>query len=179
MYQRRQRFNHRTFHAQLAQTAKRQTGFTLLEILIAIVVLSIGLLGLAGLQANSLKNNNSAYQRTQASLLANEMLDRIRANRLGLAAGAYDALDSSSTSDPGCITSGCTPAQIAQYDAHDWSDRLDNLLPSGKGTVSGNGTNSIFTITVMWDDEHTGATGTNCSGNTAIDLTCFTLSTRP
>ncbi|HFE32669.1 MAG TPA: type IV pilus modification protein PilV [Gammaproteobacteria bacterium] len=158
---------------------QRQAGFTLLEILIALIILSIGLLGLAGLQANSLKNNNSAYQRTQASLLANEMLDRIRANRQGLETGAYDAIDSTSTSDPGCITSGCSNMQMAQYDAHDWSDRLANLLPSGQGTVSGGGANSVFTITVMWDDARTGATGTACSGDTSVDLTCFTLSTRP
>jgi len=128
------------------RTPQRQMGFTLLEILIALIILSIGLLGLAGLQANSLKNNNSAYQRTQASLLANEMLDRIRANRQGLEAGAYDAIDSTATSDPGCITSGCSSAQLAQYDA---------------------------------DDARTGATGTACSGDTSVDLTCFTLSTRP
>jgi len=158
---------------------QRQAGFTLLEILIALIILSIGLLGLAGLQANSLKNNNSAYQRTQASLLANEMLDRIRANRQGLAAGAYDAIDSTTTDDPGCITSGCSSTQMAQYDAHDWSTRLSSLLPSGQGTVSGGGANSVFTITVMWDDARTGATGTACSGDTSVDLTCFTLSTRP
>jgi len=52
-------------------------------------------------------------------------------------------------------------------------------LPSGQGTVSGGGANSVFTITVMWDDARTGATGTNCSGDTTVDLTCFTLSTRP
>jgi len=158
---------------------RRQGGFTLLEILIAIVILSIGLLGLAGLQATGLKNNYSAYQRTQASLLANEMLDRIRANRQGLEAGAYDNVDSTVTSDPGCITSGCSPAQMALHDAHDWATRLSDLLPAGRGRVSGAGGNSIFTITVMWDDERTGATGTDCSGNTAVDLTCFTLSTRP
>lgn len=161
------------------RTPLRQAGFTLLEILIALIILSIGLLGLAGLQANSLKNNNSAYQRTQASLLANEMLDRIRANRQGLAAGAYDVIDSTTTDDPGCITSGCSSTQMAQYDAHDWSGRLASLLPSGQGTVSGGGANSVFTITVMWDDARTGATGTACSGDTSVDLTCFTLSTRP
>ena len=160
------------------QVPQRQGGFTLLEILIALIILSIGLLGLAGLQANSLQNNNSAYQRTQASLLANEMLDRIRANRQGLEAGAYDALDSTTTSDPGCITSGCSSAQMAQHDAHDWGTRLGNLLPAGQGTVSGGGANPVFTITVMWDDARTGATGTECSGDTTADLTCFSLSTQ-
>jgi len=154
-------------------------GFTLIEVLIAIIVLSIGLLGLASLQANGLKNNTSAYQRSQATLLAGEMLDRIRANHVGKCAGAYDNLLAGSVSDPGCITGGCTPAQMAQYDAFQWSERVAALLPSGQGSVTGAGRDSIFTIIVMWDDERTGATGTNCSGNLAVDLTCFTLSTRP
>lgn len=157
----------------------RRRGFTLMEVLIAIIVMSIGLLGLASMQANGLKNTTSAYQRSQAILLANEMLDRIRANQVGMYSGAYDHLLDGATSDPGCITTGCSPAQMAQYDAFQWSRRVAALLPSGKGIVTGAGHNSIFTITVMWDDERTGATGTNCSGNPAIDLTCFTLSTRP
>jgi len=59
----------------------RQSGFTLLEVLVAILVLSIGLLGLAGLMASSIRNNHSAYQRTQATWLAYDMIDRMRVNR--------------------------------------------------------------------------------------------------
>src|SRR4030065_2717121 len=64
-------------------------GFTLLEVLVAIVVMSIGLLGLAGLMASSLKNSHSAYQRTQATWLAYDALDRMRANRQVALAGGY------------------------------------------------------------------------------------------
>jgi type IV pilus assembly protein PilV len=156
-----------------------QQGFTLLEVLIAMVVLSIGLLGLAGLQANSLKNNTSAYQRSQASIFAYEMLDRIRANHTGLVDGEYDDLMSGTTSDPGCITTGCTVAQMAQYDAYLWKTQLADTLPSGQGTVLGSGDGSVFTITVMWDDERSGVTGTDCSGDPTVDLTCFVLSTIP
>ncbi|HEC17811.1 MAG TPA: type IV pilus modification protein PilV [Gammaproteobacteria bacterium] len=157
---------------------RRQRGFTLMEVLISMVVLSIGLLGLAGLQVNSLKNNNSSYQRSQANLLANEIIDRIRANRAGLEAGYYDDLLGTTPTDPGCISTGCTVQQIAQYDAFLWSGELANRLPSGTGTVTGNGADSVFTITVMWDDERTGATGTACSGDSSVDLTCFVMSTR-
>lgn len=156
---------------------QRQRGFTLMEVLVSMVVLSIGLLGLAGMQVNGLKSNNSSYQRTQASLLANEMIDRIRANRAGLALGSYNNLLSATPSDPGCITSGCTVQQIAQYDAFLWSSEVASRLPSGTASVTGSGINSIFTITVMWDDDRTGVTGTNCSGNSSVDLTCFVMST--
>ena len=92
----------------LQRRIKSQRGFTLIEVLIAIVVLAIGLLGLAGLQASSLKNNTSAYTRSQAQLLAYDMLDRLRANREGVINGSYDDLLSSTPSDPNCITSGCS-----------------------------------------------------------------------
>ena len=68
-------------------------GFTLIEVLIAVLVLSIGLLGLASLQAASLKNNYGAYMRSQASILANDMADRIRSNPGSGVAGTGGALD--------------------------------------------------------------------------------------
>jgi type IV pilus assembly protein PilV len=151
-------------------------GFTMVEILVTIFVMAIGLLGLAGLQAGSLKSNTSAYTRSQAQLLAYDMLDRLRANREGVANGVYDDLMATTPSDPNCILSGCSVAQMAQHDAYEWSTRLAQLLPSGTGTVTGTGTGSVFTITVMWDDERTGATGTNCGDDPSVDLTCFTLS---
>jgi len=131
---------------------RRQRGFTLLEVLISMVVLSIGLLGLAGLQVTSLKNNNSSYQRSQANLLANEIIDRIRANRAGLELGYYDDLLGGTISYQACITSGCTTVQeIADYDAFLWSTEVADRLPLGTGSVTGNGADSIFTITVSWD----------------------------
>jgi type IV pilus assembly protein PilV len=151
-------------------------GFTMIEVLVAIFVLAIGLLGLAGLQASSLKNNTSAYTRSQAQLLAYDMLDRMRANQQGVTDGNYDDLLGTTPSNPSCISSGCSVAQLAQHDAYEWTTVLAQTLPSGTGLVTGNGAGSIFTITVMWDDERTGATGTNCSDDHSVDLTCFTLS---
>ena len=59
---------------------KKNTGFTLIEVLIAMIVLAVGLLGLAGLQATSLRNNQSAYNRIKATQLAYDIADRMRAN---------------------------------------------------------------------------------------------------
>lgn len=156
--------------------AKYTQGFTMIEVLIAIFVLAIGLLGLAGLQASSLKNNTSAYARSQAQLLAYDMLDRMRANIEGVKNGHYDDLFAVQPSDPNCIATGCSVAEISQHDGFEWSLLLSETLPSGTGLVKGNGKGSVFTITVMWDDDRSGATGEGCSNNHQIDLTCFTLS---
>ncbi|WP_455201813.1 type IV pilus modification protein PilV [Kaarinaea lacus] len=158
------------------QAVQTQSGFTMLEVLVAIVVLAFGLLGLAGLQADGLRNNTSAYMRSQATLMAYDMLDRMRANMQGVENGDYDTLLSTTPSDPGCISIGCSVALMSVHDAYEWSQQLAQLLPSGQGRVTGSGAGSVFTITVMWDDHRTGATGTNCSGDPKVDLTCFNLS---
>lgn len=159
-------------------------GFTLLEVLIALVILSIGLLGLAALFSSGLQSNHGAYMHTQATLLAYDMADRMRANTGGVTAGDYDSIALGVPSSwTNCATSGtntptdCSPAQVATFDDYQWESELKDLLPNGKGSVEKSGTN--YVITVMWDDQHTGATGTNCSGNSQVDLTCFTTTFRP
>lgn len=155
---------------------KAQSGISMVEVLVAIVVLSFGLLGLAGLQADGLRSNNDAYMKSQATLLAYDMLDRMRANVLGVENGFYDDLFSATPEDPTCITSGCTIEEMSEHDAFEWSQKVAELLPGGQGRVIGTGSGSVFTITVMWDERRTGVTGTDCSGDPEVDLTCFTLS---
>jgi type IV pilus assembly protein PilV len=67
----------------------RSRGFTLLEILVALLILTIGLLGLGTLQMTSLRYNHSALLRSQATLLAQDILDRMRANRATAVGGSY------------------------------------------------------------------------------------------
>lgn len=131
-----------------------QRGFTMIEVLIAILVLSIGLLGLAGLQATGLRNNHQAYQRSIATQQVYDMADRMRANPAGVAAGAYDAINGI-PANPGCTGSACTPADIAAYDAAEWNSANAALLPSGAGTVAVAGPD-VFTIIVTWDELKTG-----------------------
>ncbi len=128
----------------------------MIDVLVALVVLSIGLLGLAGLQATGLRYNHGAYLRTQATLLAYDMADRMRANQTGVNAGDYDSIGftTSLAKDCSLSTVTCTPAEIAQYDAYEWSQDSRNLLPKGTGTVTKTG--SLYTITVSWDDAGSG-----------------------
>lgn len=168
-----------THHPVVKNTtlAKTQRGFTLLEILIALLILSVGLLGLAGLQVNGLRSNQDSFYLTQAMAQAYDMADRMRANMAGYKAGNYDSIDTTTPTDPGCITTGCSSANMAVYDHYQWNTANANLLPNGKGTVTTSGNTRI--ITVMWDQLRKGGLGTACSGDPTKDLTCFTTSFQP
>lgn len=128
-----------------------QHGFSLVEVLIALAVLSIGLLGLAALQTVSLKAGHDSYQRTQATMLAYDIVDRMRANPVGLAAGKYNSVTVST--NPGstdCVSASCTTDQIADYDIRSWHSILAAKLSQGQGTISTSGTTR--TITVLWSE---------------------------
>jgi type IV pilus assembly protein PilV len=117
---------------------RAQRGFSLLEVLVALLVLSIGLLGLAALQTMGLKFNTQSYQRTQAVLNAYDIIDRIRANPAGMAGGNYDDIGIAATPPtlPTCGTApGCNPAQMADYDVAQWKVSLAQLLTEGRGAV--------------------------------------------
>lgn len=133
------------------QLPLRSRGFSLLEVMIAVVILSLGLLGVARLQANTVGYNHGAYLRSQATLQLYDMADRMRSNALGISTGAYNDIKTTPT-DPGCLSSGCTPAQMAQLDAHEWNSANASLLPAGAGTVTGTGAGSVFTVTITWTE---------------------------
>lgn len=131
---------------------RTQTGFTLIEILVAVVVLAIGLLGLAGLQVTSLRFNNSSYLRSQATNLAYDLVDRMRVNRSAALAspGAYDNVGIE-TPAPACPTAAVTlSGTIANQDIQAWRHVLACTLPSGTGSIARTG--DTFTIIVQWDD---------------------------
>lgn len=133
-------------------------GFTLIEVLVSVVVFSIGLIGLASLQTISLKHNNDSYMRSQAILLAQDIADRMRANSLGVANGDYNmGNDLMLNTDPGfdCTINTSFPSgtdcdfqNIAQADLYYWakgndqdndddteSRSVQETLPNGQGIV--------------------------------------------
>ncbi|MDY6799243.1 MAG: type IV pilus modification protein PilV [Pseudomonadota bacterium] len=133
----------------------RLYGFTLLEVMVALVIFSIGLLGLAGLQSQSLRYNHSAYLQTQATFLAYDILDRMRANKETAQAGGYNAGFSTSGTNHDCNNSSvsCGTNQMAQFDIYEWKDLLSDSLPAGTGSVGQSG--DVFTVTIQWDDPGT------------------------
>lgn len=146
----------------------QQTGFSLIEVLVTVLVLSVGLLGLAALQANALRFNHEGYLRSIATTHAYSMADRMRANPAGLDDGFYDSITANSAGSS--CSSGCSTSDVAQSDANDWYTDMSEQLPNGQGTITRNG--DTFTITVYYDAERTGATGMNCSTNKQVDLSC-------
>jgi type IV pilus assembly protein PilV len=111
-------------------------GFSLIEVLVALLILSIGLLGLAALQTAGMRFNTQSYQRTQAVLNAYDIIDRIRANPGGMNAGNYNDIDlvySAPVTD--CMGATCTTAQMADYDIGQWKASLTNVLSQGQGGI--------------------------------------------
>ncbi len=140
----------RSHHAAQRRTAG---GFSLLEVLIALVVLSIGLLGIAALQGVGLRSSHGAYLTSQATLLAYDMADRIRANPGQRA--TYDAHDHD-VATAGCDTLPATPLAVA--DLAEWACAVQELLPAGRTTLAS--VNSLltpgavtYTITIEWRDQ--------------------------
>jgi len=129
---------------------RMQLGFSLIEALVALIVLSVGMLGIAALYGQGLSAARTALYRTIAVYLAAEMADRIRANRLARA--GYDAAGAPNACGPGGGTD-CTPAQLAASDKLVWSTLVGRELPGGVGTVVFTpGTPPTYTITVRWQD---------------------------
>lgn len=161
------------------KTRHSQRGFTLLEVLVALVILSIGLIGLAGLQSASLKQNYNAYLRSQATALAYNMADRVRANSLGASSGSYN--NPTATQDSSCSGSGCAEANMAQNDFFEWSADVAALLPLGQGDVcldstpeqppavlNCDGTGPTHVVRVSWDDNRSGDVDTTSPAETIV-----------
>lgn len=154
-------------------------GFTLIEVLVAIVVLAIGLLGMAGLQALGLQNNNTAYLRSQATFLAYELADRMRANNA--AGNGYYSTVTGTEGSPNtdCGANVCNQLEMSQYDIYHWQQSINEYLPMGKGTVSRDGL--IHTIIISWDDNRNGVvdTSASCDSSDPLKDPCFKLSVQP
>lgn len=117
-------------------SAPRPRGFTLLEALIALVVFSIGLLGLAGLMTVAVKTNHSAYLRTQATFIAESMADRMRANTMGVWKNSYNGTGYPITgTDPCASGTACGYLNMATHDQLAFSTQLSDLLPNAAATI--------------------------------------------
>lgn len=135
------------------------SGFSLIEVLIAVFVIAIGVLGVSSAQLLSLKNNQSAYYRSQANFLVMDMLDRMRANPKGVQDGYYEDIDTSDTDPdfalPACAShiNGCTAQELATIDKEQWAanfarDGIAGLIPGSVGIVSTAVTGSTTTVTI-------------------------------
>jgi type IV pilus assembly protein PilV len=141
-------------------TSIRSAGFSIVEALVALVVLSVGMLGIAALYVESLRAGRSAVYHTQAVNLAADMADRIRANR-GAGAAAWQLPANGAPTLQGCVNGAlnCNPGQLAQDDQARWLLAIQNQLP-GDGAATPDGTIAVdaaavpnqYTITVTWSE---------------------------
>jgi type IV pilus assembly protein PilV len=127
----------------------RQRGFSLVEVLIALVIMSVGMLGIAGLYVQSMQAGRTATFRHNAVTLAGDVADRIRANPR--AAGAYAAAGGV---DNSCVAMGvnCSQAQMASHDIFLWTQQAQETLPAGTVTVTFDGTVTppTYEIEIAW-----------------------------
>lgn len=155
------RQNTRYFSRAAQSAAAGARGFSLLEVMIALIVLSVGLLGIAGLQTFSLQFNHQSYERTQATVFISEIFDRMMANPAAARAGAYDSVAPADTSSSysaygNCPTTGCaSTGELAIYDLFIWKTAIENSkMSQGTGAINRANpadTNSfVYDITISW-----------------------------
>lgn len=138
----------------------RQCGFSLLEVLVTVVILSIGMLGVAAVLVTVHKANASSYLRQQAVQETYDILDRMRANRSAALQGGYDVALNTAPGTPStnCTSGSCSPAQLASYDKWQWRTDITNNLPSGTGSVvtapfgASPNVSTQVTVVVQWSD---------------------------
>ncbi len=159
----------------MMMTTKRsaEAGFTLIEVLVTVLIMAVGLLGLAGLQLTALQYNHSAYMRSQATMLANDIADRMRANAVAERAGAYDVGTAAVDTDCNNNATGCTTSELAGNDLFEWNAALASDLPAGEGVVcldatpddgtgpaaanhACDGGGEIYAIKIWWQDDRSG-----------------------
>lgn len=165
-------------------------GVSMIEVLIAIVVSAVGLLGLAALQGSALQNNHLSAQYTQAAMLAQSLSESMRANRMAVLAGDYDRNPADDPPDAAtdCSTKVCTSSQLAAWDLArllaqlgpgEYSLSASVPLASGMlGVVCADAAcseTSPRVITVYWDAARSGASLQDCDPASPESLQCFRL----
>ena len=144
---------------------RRIAGFSLIEVLISLIILSVGLLGIAALVSESLKSKDSSYYRTQALDYASAIIDRMRANRTQALTGAYDVsyggTGTGTAPTDYCTTTACTSAQLASADLVEWQHDISNALPgisnsapaAGSVTTTTVGQMTQVNVSIRWNDK--------------------------
>ncbi len=125
----------------------QRTGFSLIESLVALIIISIGLLGLAALQTSALRNTQLANIASQVTISAHDIIERMRSNPTGMQSKAYNA--SNLVANSNCYTTtGCTPTEMAKNDLHEWVNELSRIIPQSSAmtcidSTPNDGTSSI------------------------------------
>lgn len=133
------------------QIKTSQRGFSLVEVLVALIIMSVGMLGIAGLYVQSMQAGRTSMLRHNAVTLAGDVADRIRSNPR--AGNAYTDADGA---DNGCVNgdADCTEAEMAGHDILLWKTQAEDTMPNGLVTITFDNTVNPpdYTIAITWDE---------------------------
>jgi type IV pilus assembly protein PilV len=154
----------------MSMTRNQQNGFSMIELLIALLILAVGLFGTASLMMTSMQSNQSAAVRSQASWLAYDIIERMRLN--GTVATQTDnyviTAAAGAPADPGCKANGCSANNVAVLDLFEWKTQLTQSNLTGSVTRAGN----AYTVSIFWQEDSSTACGAanQCSFVLRADL---------
>lgn len=139
--------------------ASRQRGVGLIEVLVAVLILSLGMLGMAGLQTRALKANQSSHARTQAVMLSYYMLDAMRADRATALSSAFPY--NTPSAGPICDATTLTGTTLVDNSRKDWIESLKTNLGDADSTCGAIlcQANGECTLQITWDDSRAGGLG--------------------
>jgi len=181
------------------KNSRKQNGFTLIEVMITVFVLAVGILGVAGMQAVSVRESGNLTMRLTADLLLNDMVDRMKANRREArgaadqadlsgdgATSTYNNVDTDANDYAVACTADCAEDEMAGNDIFEWEASIEaSSLPEGSGTITwlldsfdaaGNVVGSVFQLRVFWNEARDQAVnGKGCDPADANDLSCRSL----
>ena len=151
----------------------RQSGSSLIEVMVALLIFSTGMLGVAGLQGAGIRAGEQAAAYSLAAVQINDIVARMRANDVGMHDGKYDdAMPTDLATIPNCVSVQCSSTQISQYDLLNWNIRNAQLFPSGAGKITAataTAGETQYQVALTWlrptneDDTETG--GSNCAND--------------
>ncbi|HID45279.1 MAG TPA: type IV pilus modification protein PilV [Chromatiaceae bacterium] len=183
-----------TINSKAPQLSNLNAGFTMIEVLVTVLILSVGILAAALLQLKGMQYASESSFRTQAAYIAQEVVDRIRSDTAN-PRSIYEDIECWTNSGSGaveCLKAGTvistSTTDINELDILDWGDRITRSHPLGRvrvchGAVTTNTTGAfdcddsgdVWTVTIMWDEGRSGATGVNCGADLSVDLQCYSV----
>ncbi|MBV1872292.1 MAG: type IV pilus modification protein PilV, partial [Gammaproteobacteria bacterium] len=166
--------NCKALHMPSSASIQKQTGFSLIEVLVTLLIMTLGIVGVLKLQTQSLKSNQRAHFRTQADILSKDMLARMQANSREAKKGSYVA-DSKPENAPDCQTQACNAAQLVTWDLYQWYEQIEDKLPAGSATLETiGGDNQRYLVSLRWDDRRDSEIlDTQACGNESGKMLCW------
>lgn len=155
----------------------QESGVALVEALVAMVVLAVGVMGLAALQTRNLVDTRTGVARANAVMLANDLAERMRLNRSAALADSavtrYDRewnTDATSTAVPDCLTAACDAADVRSFDLAEWYIALRQLLPSGDARIDAPDAAGHIRVTFRWRNNPHASLSTEATAPLSIPI---------